>query len=135
MTKFHVTLAALAAFLTLAEASTSAFADTNSGGVAAADHFAAREATVEAGTMRKIDLQAEPIEQIGQITEPENQPTDHIEAAPEAAAPDTVDAAANAAAAPSAATSAAEPQTARRICRKFSAAIAMVIEVPCETAN
>lgn len=95
---------------------------------------------VESVTVRKIDLQAEPIQQSEGASEPESQiegppegqsetqPTDQSDAVPET--PDTTG---GAPAATSEITAdAAEPKTAKRICRKFSAAIAMVIEVPCE---
>lgn len=130
MTKFHITLAAVAALIALPAASSFAVADT----VAAADSaIATLNTPVESSSARKIDLQAEPIEQAGQLSAPD-QPAEPSAAAPETADPAAVDAAAE----PPAATQDAaptEPQTAKRICRKFSAAIAMVIEVPCESIN
>lgn len=129
MTKFHITLAAIAALIALPAASSFAVADTVAAGTST---IATLDTPAESSTARKIDLQAEPIEQAGQLSEPESQPAEPTGAAPETTAPAAVDAAAE----PPAATQDAaptEPQTAKRICRKFSAAIAMVIEVPCES--
>lgn len=150
MTKIYMTLAAFVALLTLSAAATSARADGDcphekaaAAKAAAKTRVAALDAPTDSSAARKIELRTEPIEQTGQVTEPEVQPADQSTAAPEAAAPDSGDTASGdtasgdaaieepAATGETAAGSAA-PQTAKRICRKFSAAIAMVIEVPCE---
>lgn len=135
MTKLSMTIAAVAALLVLPAANTAAFANSEMAGVtAASDSLAALDTPVESSTARKIDLQAEPIEQTGQVTEPETQPAEEPGAEPVTAAPETTDAAVGSPAEISEPII-AEPQTAKRICRKFSAAIAMVIEVPCESIN
>ena len=145
MTKIYMTLAAFVALLTLSAAATSARADGDcphekaaAAKAAAKTRVAALDAPTDSSAARKIELRTEPIEQTGQVTEPEVQPADQSTAAPEAAAPDSGDTASGDAAIeePAAtgetAAGSAAPQTAKRICRKFSAAIAMVIEVPCE---
>ena len=128
MTKFHFTLAAAAALLTAAGISAPAFAQTSP-----SNNLATLDAPTLSSTLRKIDLQAEPIQQSQELTAPDSQPTYLNEPAVDTAPPQNAGAATEAPAATTATTAdATQPQSARRLCKKFSAAIAMVIDVPCE---
>lgn len=130
MTKFYVTLAAAAALLAMPAMSASASAQS----LTASDtNLATLEAPSLSSTLRKIDLQAEPIQQSQEIITQDNQPADQPDAQPDSSAPHNADTTVEVPATDSATTAgAAEPRTAKRLCKKFSAAIAMVIDVPCE---
>lgn len=147
MTKLHTALAAFAAVLVLPSVSSVAFADNNPQTVqlsARAPRESAmttsptialdetggtgRDVPAEGNATRKIDLEVEPIAQ--SVDSPpadksaEEQPTTATEQfVPQPDAPSAIS---------DAGSNDEVPVTASRICRKFSAAIAMIIEVPCE---
>lgn len=149
MTKIHISLAAFAAVLVLPSVSSLAFADSNpqniqlsarasresalpASPIMASDETGgtASDAPAEGNAARKVDLEVEPIQQPAAGDTSADDATAEL---PPAAATQQV------APEPEPRSSASEansndetPVTASRICRKFSAAIAMVIEVPCE---
>lgn len=139
MRNFYVTLAAVAALLAMPAASAPAFAEADcpiakaaAAATTARTDVAALAAPAETDSVRQVDLQVEPIQPPEDAAQPSNQPEDQPD--DQSAAPsDSTDASAEPTAESSGAAAVTdEPVTAKRICRKFSAAIAMVIEVPCE---
>lgn len=146
--RFHTAFAALAALLVLPSVSSAAFADDNPQNA----QFAARTSRdtgrpttptiasdetsgatpympAENNTARKVTIEVEPIQQPAATDTSPDEPNGVPPAtATEQIAPDMEQPSATS----DASSNVETPVTASRICRKFSAAIAMVIEVPCE---
>lgn len=134
MPKIYLAVAVIAALITEPAAFAPAFADAHT----PSSNLAALDRAAEATTARKVDLQVEPIQQPAEAAQSEQLPEQLPAAQPEmdpTPPANSVDAAADAAPESSGPGAASAPVTAKRICRKFSAAIAMVIEVPCESIN
>lgn len=115
--KFHSTLAAAAALIAASSLSSNAEAGATRAATNIAEtKVAVLDAPASTDAIRTIDLKPEPIEQ----------PADQAAAPP-------ADPAVDAPAARNDTTAnSATPAETKRICRKFSAVIAEIIEVPCE---